>query len=138
MVAAKAADLALDAALLVRALEARRRELRAEQVMRPQRDKAVTLDAPAALEHLLDRGGQVVEADLREHAAEPLKRLHVQLQERLLGLDQRRLAERRPRERRAHHEQIHRRRRPREHDLGLAPVDLARRLHWTTSDRKAQ
>jgi hypothetical protein len=35
-------------------------------------------------------------------AAEVLKRLHVQIQERLLGLDQRRLAERRARERRAH------------------------------------
>jgi hypothetical protein len=40
-------------------------------------------------------------------AAEVLKRLHVQIQERLLGLDQRRLAERRARERRAHHEQMH-------------------------------
>jgi hypothetical protein len=111
----------------VGALEARRRELRAEQVVRSERDEPIALDAPASLEDLLDRRGQVVEADLGEHAAEPLKRLHVQLQERLLGLDQRRLAERRPRERRAHHEQMHRRRDARELNHGLAPIDL--RLH---------
>ena len=47
-------------------------------------------------QHLLDRRAQVVEADLREHAAEPLERLDLQLQERLLGLDKRRGTERRP------------------------------------------
>jgi hypothetical protein len=108
----------------VGALEARRRELRSEQVVRAQGDEPVRLDPPAPLEDLLDRRLEVVEADLREHAAEPLKRLDVQLKERLLGLDQRRLAERRPRERGAHHEQVHGRRDAREHDLGLAPVDL--------------
>ena len=55
MAAAEAADLALDAALLVRALDARRRELRLEQVVRAQRDEPVGLDPPAALQHLLDR-----------------------------------------------------------------------------------
>ena len=125
VVAAEAADLALDAALLVRALEARRGELRLEQVVRAQRDEAVGLDAPAALEHLLDRRAQVVVADQREHAAEPLERLDVQLQERLLGLDQRRLTERRARERGAHQEQVHRRRARRASSTSrLAPVDL--------------
>ena len=115
-----------------------------EQVVRAQRDEPIGLDPPAALEHLLDRRGQVVETDLGEHAAEPLKRLHVQLQERLLGLDQRRLAERRARERRAHHEQMHRRRDARQLDHRLAPVDLglhARRVdlrHEHLADRPAQ
>ena len=103
------------------------RELRREQIVRAQRDEPVRLDPPAALQHLLHRRLQVVEPDLREYAAEPLERLHVQLQERLLGLDQRRLAERRARERRAHHEQMHLHRHPAEHDQRLAPVDL--RLH---------
>ena len=52
------------------------------------------------------------------------KRLDVQLQERLLGLHRRCLTERRPGERRAHHEQVHRHALAREIDLGLAPVDL--------------
>jgi len=92
--------------------------------MRPQRDEPVGFHAPAALEDLLDRGLQVVKADLREHAAKPLERLHMQLQERLLGLDQRRLAERRPRKRRAHHEQMHLHLAIRELDERFALVDL--------------
>ena len=124
MIASKAADLAFDAALLVRPHDARRRELRLEQVVRAQRDEPVGLDPPAATQHLLDRRGQVVEADLLEHTAEPLERLDVQLQERLLCPDQRRLTERRARERRAHQEQLHLRARPRQVDLRLAPVDL--------------
>jgi hypothetical protein len=100
--------------------------------VRAERDEPVALHAPAAPEDLLDRRLEIVEADLREHAAEPLERLHMQLQERLLGLDQRRLAERRARERGAHHEHVHRRRDPGELHLGLAPVDLrfpARRVN---------
>ena len=57
------------------ALEARGRELRREQIVRAQRDEPVGLDPPAALQHLLHRRLQVVEPDLREHAAEPLERL---------------------------------------------------------------
>ena len=124
MVAAEAADLALDAALLMRPLEPRRRELRREQVVRAQRDEAVGLDPPAALQHLLDRRGQVVEADLREHAAEPLERLDVQLQERLLGLDQRRLTERRARRTTRASRTDAPSCAPRQIDLRLAPVDL--------------
>ena len=41
MAAAEATDLALDAALLMRALKADERELRLEHEMRPQRDEAV-------------------------------------------------------------------------------------------------
>ena len=107
--------------------QARGHELRREQVVRAQRDEPVRLDPPAALQHLLHRRLQVVKADLREHPAEPLERLHVQLQERLLGLHQRRLTERRPGERRAHHEQMRLHRHPAEHHERLAPVDL--RLH---------
>jgi predicted RNase H-like HicB family nuclease len=51
----------------------------------------------------------------------------VQLQERLLGLDQRRLAECRARERRTHREHMHLYRHARELNQRLAPVDL--RLH---------
>ena len=124
MVPSVAANFALDATLLMGPIEPGGRELRREQVVRAQRDEPVSLDPPAALQHLLHRRPQVVEPDLREHAAEPLERLHVQLQERLLGLDQRRLAERRAGERRAHHEQMHLHRHPTEHHQRLAPVDL--------------
>ena len=124
MIAAEAPDLALDAALLVRALDARRGELRAEQVVRAQRDEPVGLDAPPSPEDLLDRRAQVVEADLLKDATEPLERLDVELEERPLGLDQRCLTERRARERRAHQEQMHARRDARQLDLRLAPVDL--------------
>ena len=65
MAAAEATDLALDPALLMRALKTDERELRLEQEMRPQRDKAVGLDAPAALEDLLDGRSQVVVAHQR-------------------------------------------------------------------------
>ena len=118
MVAAEAAHLALDAALLVRPLDPRPRERRGVQVVRAQRDEAVALDPAAALQDPLHRRGQVVVADLREHAAEPLERLDVQLEERLLRLDQRGLTERRPRKRRAHEEQMNRRAHPRQVDLG--------------------
>jgi len=137
VVAPQAPDLALDTAVLVGALKARGRELRAEQVVRAQRDEPIGLHAPAAAQDLLDRRGQVVEADLLEGPAEPVERLDVQLEERLLGLDQRRLAERRPGERRAHEEQMHLRAHPRQVDLRLAPVDLgpgARRVSLGDED----
>lgn len=41
----------------------------------------------AALEDLLDRRAEVVVANLLEHAIEPLKRVRVTLEERLLRLD---------------------------------------------------
>jgi hypothetical protein len=61
VVAAMAANLALDTTLLMSSLDPRRRELRLEEVVRAQRDEPVALDAPAALEDLLDRRRQVVE-----------------------------------------------------------------------------
>ncbi|MCA1680314.1 MAG: hypothetical protein LC777_15865, partial [Actinobacteria bacterium] len=48
----------------------------------------------------------------------------MQLEERLLGLDQRRLTERRARERRAHEEQAHLHPRAGDVDLRLPPVDF--------------
>ena len=97
MVAPEAADLALNAALLMRALQPDRREQRAEEVVRAHRDEPIGLHAPAALEDLLDRRAEVVIADLLEHPAEPRERLGVALEERLLRLDRRRHAERRAR-----------------------------------------
>ena len=125
MIAPASANFALDASLFVCPLKPRGRELRLKQIVRAHRHEPVRLDPPAALEHLLHRRLKVVKPDAREHAAKPFKRLHVQLQKRLLGLDQRRLTERRARERRAHHEQMHHRRDPREHHQRLAPIDLA-------------
>jgi hypothetical protein len=76
-----AADLAFDAALLMRARAAGAGESRFVQVVRAQRDEAVLLDAAAAAQHLLDRRAQVVVTDQREAASEEAERLHVRLQE---------------------------------------------------------
>jgi hypothetical protein len=93
--------------------------------MRAQRDEPIRLDTSSSAQDLFDRRAQIVETDLLKHAAEPLERLDVQLKERLLGLNQRRLAERRARERRTHQKQVNGREHIGEHDLRLAPVDLA-------------
>ena len=53
MAAAETPDLALDAALFMRALQPDRRELRLEQVMRAQRDEPIGLHPPATLQDLL-------------------------------------------------------------------------------------
>ena len=77
--------------------------------------------------------GHIFVSDLREHPAEPLERLRMQLQERRLSFDQRRLTERRTRERRPDHEQMHLHRHATEHHQRLPPVDLsfdARRVDW--------
>jgi len=55
MVATQPADLALNAALLMRALDPRRREDRVIEVVRAQRDEPVRLHPPATLQDLLDR-----------------------------------------------------------------------------------
>jgi len=65
-----AADLAFDAALLVRPYAAGAGEGRLVQVVGAQRNEAVLLDAPAAAQHLLDRRAQIVVADRLEDAAE--------------------------------------------------------------------
>ena len=126
MVAAEAANLALHAALLVRAFDPRGGEDRVEQIVRAHRDKPIGLHAPAAAQHLLHRRAQVVIANLAEHATEPIERQHVPLQERLLSLHRRGHRERRTRETRPHMEQVHPGPRAREVDLGLAPVNLRR------------
>ena len=50
--APETADLTLDPAFLMRPLNARRRELRLEEVVRPQRDEAVRLLAPLPTQNL--------------------------------------------------------------------------------------
>ena len=102
------------------------REDRVEQVVRAHRDEPIGLDPPAAAQHLLHRRAQVVVSDLAEHAAEPVERQLVTFQERLLGLDRRGHRERRPRETRAHVEQVHHRPGAGQLDLGLPPIDLRR------------
>jgi hypothetical protein len=119
-----AAHLALDAALLMGTLAASAGERRLEQVVGAQRDEAVLLDPPAAAQHLLDRGAQVVVADQREGAAEEVERLHVRLQERLLRLPLERDHERRARVAGPHHEQPDRAPLAGDLDHGLAPVDF--------------
>jgi hypothetical protein len=112
--------------------------------MRAHRDEPVGLHSPAAAEHLLHRRAQVVIADLAEHAAEPVKRLRVAFQERLLSLDRRRHRERRPGKARAHVEQVHPGPSADEIDVGLAPVHLGRprgRVHLRDehlADRQAE
>jgi len=80
MVASQPPDLTLNAALLMRARDPGRREQRLKQVVRAQRDEAIGLHPPATLQHLLDRRGQVVVADLREHPVKPLERVRVTLE----------------------------------------------------------
>lgn len=125
MTATETADFALDAALLMRALKADQGELRLEHEVRPQGDEAVGLDAPAALEDLLDRRSEVVVAHQRRDAAEELERLGVAFEERLLGLVEERGRERRARVTQAQMEEMNLRAPPAEQHPRLAPVDLA-------------
>jgi hypothetical protein len=64
----------------------RQRELRLKQVVGAPGHEAVGLLAPAPAQPLLDHRAQVVIAEQREDAAEEVKRLHVALEEGLLGL----------------------------------------------------
>ena len=124
VVAAEAADLALDAALLVGALFAAAGELRGEQVMGAQGDEAIGFQPPAASEHLRHGRAQVVVADGRKGAAEEGEGADVALEEGLLGLASEGLAEAGPRKTGAHQEQWDGAALAAEADLGLAPVDL--------------
>ena len=81
------------------------REPRFVEVVRAQRDEPLVLDPVAALQRLLRRARQVVVADRREYAGEPVQRVHVPLEERLLALRLERHHETRPREARAHQKQ---------------------------------
>ena len=84
--AAEAPDLALHAALLVRALDAGLAEEAVEAVVRAQRREAVALDAVAAAQHAHHRRAQIVVADAARHAAEAAEGDRVALEERLLAL----------------------------------------------------
>ncbi len=124
--------LALHAALFVGALHPWDRELRLIEVVRAQRDEPVGLNALAATEHLLDRAREIVIAHQAEHPAEPVKRLHVGLQERLLGAVRESHRERCARVAGTHVEQVDLPRARGHPDLRLAPVDLA--LHARLMD----
>jgi hypothetical protein len=122
--APEAADLAFDAALLVRARAAGAGERRLVQVVRPQRDETLLLDPTPAAQHLLDRRTQVVVTDQRERAAEEVERLHVRLQERLLALPLERQDEARARVAGPHQKQPDLEPLPGDLDHSLAPIDL--------------
>ena len=127
MAATKAADLALDPALLMRAAQPDQGELRLEHVVRAQSDEPVGLDPPATPEHLLHRRRQIVVANQRGNAPEELERVRVRLQKRLLGLPQERASERRPGVTQPQLEQVHLDLLPVDHRPRLAPVDLGLR-----------
>lgn len=82
----EAADIVLDAALLVSALFAWDAEERVEPVVRAERDEPVGLDPITALQDAGHRGLQVVVPDPSGDAAEVGERLDMPLQERFLGL----------------------------------------------------
>ena len=124
MAAAEAADLALDPALLVGALQAGLAEERVEPVVASQRDEPLVLDSGAASQDADDRRGEVVVADPPRHPPEVGKRAHVSLKECLLGLVRERGMKRPARARQPHNEQPHRRQRPLQPDVQLAEVDL--------------
>ncbi len=124
VVAAKAPDLTLHAALLMGALLAAAGELRGEQVVGAQRHEAVRLHPAAAFQHFCHGGAQIVVADGLKDAAEELKGADVALQEGLLGLAPEGLHEAGPREAGAHQEEVDGAALAAQADLGLAPVDL--------------
>ncbi len=85
--AAEPADLALDPALLMGALNPGLAEEAVEAVVRTQRDEPRVLHPLTAQHHPHHRRGEVVIADHpRRHPAQPLERGHVTIQEGLLGL----------------------------------------------------
>ena len=86
MPAPEAADLALHAALLVGALDARAAEERVEPVVAAQRGEPFRLRAIAALEDPHDSGFEVVIPDPAGYAPEVLEGQHMTLQEGFLGL----------------------------------------------------
>jgi hypothetical protein len=125
MTAAETPHLALHATLFVCPLDPRDRELRLIEIVRTQRDKTIGLHTLTAAQHLLDSAREIVVAHQTEHPAEPVKRLHVSLQERLLGAVRERHRERRTGMAGTHVEQVDPRRGSSHPDLRLTPVDLA-------------
>ena len=84
--ASEAADLALHAALLMRARDAGLAEERVEAEVRAQCGEAVALDAVASGEHARHGRLEIVVADAPRHPAEPPEGDRVALEERLLAL----------------------------------------------------
>ena len=101
---AEATDLALHAALFVRARDAGLAEERVEAVVRAQRDEAVALDAVAAAQHARDGRAQIVVANAPRRPAEALEGERVALEERLLALAREAHVDRPPRVREPQHE----------------------------------
>ncbi len=117
-------NLVFDAALLVSPLNAHQGEPRFVEVMRTQRGKPLVLDPVAALQRLLRRSRQIVVADRREYAGEPVQRVHVPFEERLLALRLKRHHETRPREAGPHQEHAEHHLHAGQADRRLTPVDL--------------
>ena len=84
--AAEPADLALDPALLMAALDPGQAIEAVEAVVGAQPDEPFVLQPVPTQQDLDDRGLQVVVADQRRDATEMLEGEHVALEERLLGL----------------------------------------------------
>ena len=76
-----AADVALHAALLVRARNARLAEERFEPVMRAERDEPLVLQPVTALQDLRRCCLEVVVADTQRHATEPFERADMRISE---------------------------------------------------------
>ena len=104
--AAETPDLSLDPTLFVGALDPGGRELRLIKIVRAQRDKPVRLDTPAVAQHLLDHTREIVITQQAKHATKPVKRVHVSLEERLLGAVREHHRERRTRMTRTHVKQV--------------------------------
>ena len=102
--AAEAPDLALHAALLMRARDAGLAEERVEAEVRAQCGEAVALDAVASGEHPRHGRLEVVVADAPRHPAEPPEGDRMSLEERLLALAREADVDRPPRVREPHHE----------------------------------
>jgi hypothetical protein len=124
MTASEAADLALDPALLMRAVFARSAEERVEAVVAAQGDESLRLRAVSTAQHADDGGFEVVVADPSRHRPEEHERQHVSLQERLLRLGGERDVEGPSGVRQPHHEHPQLDPDPGDRRVELAEVDL--------------
>ena len=102
--AAEAADLALHAALFMRARDAGLAEERVETEVRAQCGEAVALDTVASGEHARHGCLEIVVADPPRYPAEALEGERVSFEERLLALARETDVDRPPRVREPHHE----------------------------------
>ena len=127
MPAAEPADLAFDAAFLMRAGLAGDAEERVEPVMAAQRDEPLRLHAVPALQHPGHRGLEVVIADPARDRAEIFEGQHVAFQERFLRLGGERDMKRPARARQPQHEQPQLHQRPGDHRVELAEIHLGLR-----------